>query len=57
MANATGFRVDLSTMDIKMNRGDTGSLWVAASRASEEAWTEDIAHYVDEHIECFATIK
>lgn len=24
---------------------------------NEEAWTEDIAHYVDEHIECFATIK
>ena len=41
MANATGFHVDLSTMDIKMNRGDTGSFWVAASRASEEAWTED----------------
>ena len=24
---------------------------------NEEAWTEDIAHYVDDNIECFATIK
>ena len=41
MANATGFQVDLATCDIKMNRGDTGSFWVKASRASEAAWTED----------------
>ena len=41
MANATGFQVDLATCDIKMNRGDTGSFWVVASRKSEAAWTED----------------
>ena len=41
MANATGFQVDLTTMDIKMNRGDTGSFWVAASRASGDEWTAD----------------
>lgn len=41
MANATGFQVDLATMDIKMNRGDTGSFWVKASRASEAEWSED----------------
>ena len=41
MANATGFQVDFETGDIKMNRGDTGSFWVHASRKSEEQWTED----------------
>ena len=41
MAEATGFRVDFETGDIKMNRGDTGSFWVHASRKSEEAWTAD----------------
>ena len=35
------FNVNLSTMDITMHRGDTGSFKVAASRASGEAWTED----------------
>ena len=40
-ANATGFQVDLDTMDIKMNRGDTGSFFVGAERASGTAWTED----------------
>ena len=41
MANATGFQVDFETGDIKMNKGDTGSFWVHASRKSEEQWTED----------------
>ena len=41
MAKATGFQVDLETMDIRMNRGDTGSFKVQASRESGTAWTED----------------
>ena len=41
MAKATGFQVDLETMDIKMNRGDTGSFKVGSSRESGTAWTED----------------
>ena len=41
MAQATGFQVDLETMDIKMNRGDTGSFKVGSSRESGTAWTED----------------
>jgi hypothetical protein len=24
---------------------------------NEEAWTEDIAHYIDDHLEKFATIE
>ena len=40
-ANATGFRVDLETMDINMNRGDTGSFFVGSERASGTAWTAD----------------
>lgn len=40
-ANATGFQVDLETMDIKMNRGDTGSFFVGAERESGAAWTSD----------------
>ena len=39
MAQATGFRVDLTTGDITMNAGDTGSFWVHAERRSGEAWT------------------
>lgn len=41
MAQATGFRVDLTTGDITMNAGDTGSFWVHAARKSGEAWTAD----------------
>lgn len=41
MANATGFQLDKDTGDIKMNRGDTGSFWVQASRKSGESWTSD----------------
>lgn len=41
MAEATGFRVDLETMDINMNKGDTGSFKVNAARKSGTAWTED----------------
>ena len=41
MAKATGFKVDLESMDIKMNRGDTGSFKVAATRESGTAWTDD----------------
>lgn len=41
MANATGFQVDLESGDIRMNRGDTGSFWVRASRKSGESWTSD----------------
>ena len=41
MAKATGFKVDLESMDIKMNRGDTGSFKVSASRESGTAWTSD----------------
>lgn len=41
MAKATGFQFDKNTGDIKMNRGDTGSFWVSASRKSGDAWTED----------------
>ena len=41
MANATGFQVNLATMDIRMNRGDTGSFKVAAELESGTAWTED----------------
>ena len=35
------FQVNLSTMDIKMHRGDTGSFKISASRESGESWTED----------------
>jgi len=41
MAKATGFQVDLETMDIRMNRGDTGSFKVGSSRESGTAWTDD----------------
>lgn len=41
MANAIGFQVDLNTMDIHMNRGDTGSFKLKATRESGTAWTED----------------
>lgn len=41
MAKATGFRIDLKSMDIRMNRGDTGSFFVAATRRSGTAWTAD----------------
>ena len=41
MAEATGFRVDLETMEIRMNRGDTGSFKIGSERESGEAWTED----------------
>ena len=41
MAKATGFQIDLESMDIKMNRGDTGSFKVSASRESGTAWTSD----------------
>ena len=41
MPKATGFQVDLETMDIKMNRGDTGSFKVGSSRKRGTAWTED----------------
>ena len=41
MANATGFHVDLNTMDIRMNRGDTGSFKIGATRESGTAWTSD----------------
>ena len=41
MAKATGFQVNLETMDIKMNQGDTGSFYLHAERESGEAWTED----------------
>ena len=40
-ANATGFQVDLATMDIKMNSGDTGSFFVGSERESGTAWTEN----------------
>lgn len=40
-ANATGFQVNLETMDINMNRGDTGSFFVGSERASGTAWTAD----------------
>jgi hypothetical protein len=40
-ANATGFRIDNETMEIKMNRGDTGSFFVQLTRASGDAWTDD----------------
>lgn len=40
-ANATGFQVNLETMDINMNRGDTGSFFVGAERESGTAWTAD----------------
>ena len=39
-ANATGFQVDLETMDIRMNRGDTGAFFVKGTRASGDPWTE-----------------
>lgn len=35
------FSVDLSTMDINMHAGDTGSFKINAARKSGEAWTED----------------
>ena len=41
MAKATGFQIDLESMDIKMNRGDTGSFKVGSSRKSGTAWTSD----------------
>lgn len=40
-ANAPGFTVDLDTMSIRMNQGDTGSFFVGAERESGTAWTED----------------
>jgi len=41
MAKATGFQIDLETMDIKMNAGDTGSYIVQGERESGTAWTAD----------------
>lgn len=41
MAQATGFKIDLETGDIKMNQGDTGSFKVHGSRLSGEDWTAD----------------
>ena len=41
MGKATGFQIDLESMDIKMNRGDTGSFKVGSSRKSGTAWTSD----------------
>lgn len=41
MAKATGFQVDLATMDIKMNAGDTGSFKVHGERESGTEWTAD----------------
>lgn len=39
MAKTAGFQVNLETMDIIMNRGDTGSFKVHATRMNGEAWT------------------
>ena len=41
MAEATGFQIDLETMDIRMNRGDTGSFKLKATRSGGDAWTDD----------------
>ena len=41
MGRATGFQVDYTTGDIKMNQGDTGSFKVHASRSSGDDWTSD----------------
>ena len=41
MARTTGFQVNLETMDIRMNRGDTGSFKITSARDSGTAWTED----------------
>ena len=41
MAKATGFQIDLETMDIKMNAGDTGSYIVHGERESGTEWTAD----------------
>ena len=41
MAQATGFKIDLETGDIRMNKGDTGSFKVHCSRSSGEDWTSD----------------
>ena len=40
-ANTVGFHVDLDTMNIQMNKGDTGAFFVKATRAGGDAWTED----------------
>ena len=39
MAKATGFVVDYESGNITMNRGDTGSFKVHASRSNGESWT------------------
>lgn len=41
MAKATGFSVDMESMDIRMNRGDTGSFKLKATRTSGDAWTDE----------------
>lgn len=41
VTNQPGFQIDLSTMNITMNRGDTGSFFLKATRESGESWTSD----------------
>ena len=40
IANAPGFRLDPETMNITMNRGDTGAFFVKLTRKSGAAWTD-----------------
>ena len=41
IANTPGFKLEPATMNITMNRGDTGAFFVKATRESGNAWTED----------------
>ncbi len=41
IANAPGFRLDPETMNITMNRGDTGAFFVKLTRKGGDAWTDD----------------
>jgi hypothetical protein len=41
IANAPGFRLDPETMNITMNRGDTGAFFVKLTRKGGDAWTDE----------------
>ena len=40
MAETPGFVVDYTTLDINMNKGDTGSYWIHAARENGEDWPD-----------------
>lgn len=41
ISNTPGFKLDPETMNITMNKGDTGSFFVKLTRKSGASWTDD----------------